>query len=123
MNSWAIKRKQKGGNKMKKLTKKEAKAIFGTSLQGYIDISYSSLVNKFGAPTFPDGDGYKVDAEWVLTHLGTVITIYNYKDGKNYLGGRGKKKEKIRNWHIGGRGERAVDYLKKTFPNSKVTKR
>ena len=80
--------------------------VSGTCLQGMIDISYAELLSVFGAP-HTNGDGYKVDAEWVLqfnTPDGPVIaTIYDYKDGKNYLGRRkGLPVSKIRDWHIGG---------------------
>jgi hypothetical protein len=81
----------------------------GTSLQGYINTSYDKLVEAFGQPI--DGDGYKVDAEWkVLTPEG-IATIYNYKDGKNYLGKEGTKTEKIAEWHIGGHNKGVVSYI------------
>jgi len=73
-----------------------------TSLQGYIRTSYADLVGCFGAPTC-DGDGYKVDAEWIITFAdGVVATIYNWKDGPNYCGEDGTPVEFIREWHIGG---------------------
>jgi hypothetical protein len=82
----------------------------GTSLQGYIDVSYKELKRIFGKPT--DGDGYKVDAEWVVElSNGDVATIYNYKDGKNYNGSVGTPKTKIRGWHVGGRTNLIVDKL------------
>jgi hypothetical protein len=74
----------------------------GTSRQGYLDISYQELVAILGPP-HTNGDGYKVDAEWGLKFPdGTVATIYNYKDGKNYCGPEGLPTEAIRDWHIGG---------------------
>ncbi len=77
----------------------------GTSLLGYLDISYAELVEKLGEPT-SDGDECKVDAEWGLAFEdGTVATIYNYKDGPNSGGGC---VEDIRDWHIGGRNKCAV---------------
>ena len=80
----------------------------GTSLQGYVEVTYATLKRVFGAPTC-DGDGYKVDAEWLLKFAdGTIATIYNYKDGKNYCGAKGTPKTKITNWHIGGNDQRAV---------------
>lgn len=82
----------------------------GTSLQGYIDVSYKALKRIFGKPM--DGDGYKVDAEWeVELSDGDVATIYNYKDGKNYNGIVGTPKTKIRDWHVGGRNSLIVDKL------------
>jgi len=74
----------------------------GTSLVGNIFVSYKELVKAFGEPT--TADEYKSDAEWELEFAdGEVATIYNYKDGKNYLGQDGMKTEKITDWHIGGK--------------------
>jgi hypothetical protein len=82
--------------------------INGTHLQGYVDAKYAELVSLFGKPT--DGDGYKVDAEWVLRFEdGEVATIYNYKNGKNYCGDEGLAVEQIGNWHIGGNRKSVVD--------------
>jgi hypothetical protein len=78
----------------------------GTSLMGYIDCPYDTLTKLFGEPT--KGDEYKVDAEWIIEFEdGTVATIYNYKDGKNYCGADGLNKEEITNWHIGGNSKKA----------------
>jgi len=107
---------------MRKLTKSEQKQTWGTSLQGEIETSYSNLVSKFGSPN-SETDGYKVDAEWALKHKGHVITIYNYKDGHNYLGKRGKDVADIRTWHIGGKTKKVVDIIREYFPNSKVVRR
>lgn len=86
---------------------KDFSAFNGTSLQGYVDADYYTLKAIFGKPT--DGDGYKTDAEWLVTFSdGVVATIYNYKDGKNYNGARGTPKTQIRDWHVGGRSARAV---------------
>lgn len=89
----------------------------GTSLQGYIEISYKELVEKLGKPN--DGDGYKVDAEWCVEFEdGTVATIYNYKDGKNYNGSSGTPKTKITDWHIGGNDERSYKQVHALFGRS-----
>jgi len=82
----------------------------GTHLQGYIDASYSELCTTFGEPS--EGCGYKTDAEWVLKFDdGTIATIYNYKDGKAYLGEDGLPKQDIRDWHIGGFNKKAVELV------------
>ena len=81
-----------------------------TCLQGYIKISYDDLVNIFGKPT--NGDGYKVDAEWLIeTDKNTVITIYNYKDGINYCGSDGTPTKDIIDWHIGGHDQKCIEEL------------
>ena len=87
----------------------------GTYLQGYVEATYQNLVDIFGNPT-SDGDGYKVDAEWDLVFEdGTVATIYNYKEGKNYNGSSGYETEDITEWHIGGFDQSAVKRITATL--------
>lgn len=84
-----------------------------TSLQGYIDISYDELIEKIGPPS-DNYDDYKSDAEWQIEFEdGTVATIYNYKDGKNYCGNNGLETKDIRDWHIGGHDKKIVEMVKK----------
>jgi hypothetical protein len=88
----------------------EGRAIVlnGTHFQDYLDTTYKKLVDTFGEPT--GNDGYKTDAEWDLVFEdGTVATIYNYKDGKNYNGDDGMDVENITDWHIGGYNKLAVE--------------
>ena len=73
----------------------------GTCLRGYVKANYSDIVAVLGEPDPDNTDGYKVDAEWIFKINGKVMTIYNYKTGKNYLGKNGMDKEDIINWHIG----------------------
>ena len=84
--------------------------IGGTCYQGEVDVSYQKLVETFGRPM--GDDGCKVDAEWVVeSDCGTVLTIYNYKDGKNYLGEEGIPTEELRDWHIGGYSKSALEMI------------
>ena len=93
--------------------------VTSTSLQGYIDISYAELVEMLGEPI--GDDGYKVDAEWaILFGSGQVATIYNYKDGRNYMGDEGLDKEDIRDWHIGGKSATAIKKVSELFPNHNI---
>jgi hypothetical protein len=93
--------------------------INGTCLQGYVSADYSALCERFGEPT--NGDGYKVDAEWLVQFEdGTVATIYNYKDGKNYNGADGLEVKDITDWHIGGITKRAVVLVEREMLISKV---
>ncbi len=79
-------------------------------LQGYIDISYKALVEKFGEPSVFDDD--KSDAEWIVEFEdGVIAFIYNYKNGKNYLGEHGTPVEQIARWHVGGSDAKAVEHL------------
>ena len=51
----------------------------GTSLQGSIELNYDQIVDRLGEPM--DGDGFKVDAQWIIHHdSGVIATIYNWKD-------------------------------------------
>lgn len=88
-----------------------SKRADGTSLRGYIRAPYRKLVATFGKPL--KGDGYKTDAEWVLEAPdGTIITIYNYKIGKSYLGPAGTPVSKIVKWNIGGHIAKALVYVR-----------
>lgn len=90
--------------------------VSGTSYIGAIDISYAELVEKLGEGT-EFFDDYKCDAEWVIQFgSGQIATIYNYKDGRNYLGLDGKDKEDIRDWHIGGDTQAVLRKMSKLFP-------
>ena len=88
--------------------------IGGTFLIAEIKTTYSKLVSLFGEPTV--GDEYKIDAEWEIEFEdGTVATIYNWKDGKNYCGANGKSVQQIKHWHIGGRDRKTFDNLQVLF--------
>jgi hypothetical protein len=73
----------------------------GTFLVGYIDVAYARLVEVLGLPN-SESDGYKTDAEWTLKINDKVLTIYNWKNGRNYNGEHGLEVEDISRWHIGG---------------------
>jgi len=91
--------------------------IQGTSLQGYIDVPYALLKSIFGEPN--DGDGYKADAEWEIEFgNGTIAAIYNYKNGRNYLGGSGLDAENITDWHIGGLSKDSLIKVKEAVRES-----
>ena len=87
--------------------------VGGTFLQGYIKASYDQLVKTFGEPHDPDGDNYKTDVEWAFEFAdGTIATLYNWKNGKNYLGeAEGLELNDIYEWHVGGFSEKAVAKL------------
>lgn len=82
----------------------------GTSLEGYITITYKELVDELGEPHETDGD--KSTVEWAFkTAEGVVFTIYDYK---TYATPKG-----VYEWHIGGTGL-ATDVIKLLFPNHKI---
>lgn len=82
----------------------------GTCLRGYINCFYDDLVDTFGYPLSPDFLDHKTDAEWaVCFEDGTRATIYNWKNGKRYLGIEGLNVCDIAQWHIGGFDAKAVE--------------
>ena len=89
----------------------DAVDVNGTCLQGEINITFAQLVKVFGAPTWSADELDKSDAEWDGSIDGQVFTIYNYKDGINYLGNKGKAVEDITDWHIGGKTKDVVILL------------
>jgi hypothetical protein len=52
----------------------------GSSLKGYIYITYPRLISILGEPTYSteSGDG-KVQKEWVVEYKGNIFTIYDWK--------------------------------------------
>lgn len=77
--------------------------INGTHLVGEVKTTYAELVETFGEPGI--GDEWKTDAEWdIRFEDGTIATIYNWKDGKNYNGEFGQDIAEIEIWNIGGFG-------------------
>ena len=73
-----------------------------SSLQGYIETSYRDLVACFGLPV-AGFDDFKCDCEWNIKFAdGVCVSIYNWKNGKNYCGAAGLAVEDITHWHIGG---------------------
>lgn len=98
-----------------------------THLQSEIECSYGLIVKAFGKPNRDSSASEKCDAQWVMRFYpfgqeftrvlmmgnddGLVATIYNYKDGKRYLGRKGQPVSAIRNWHIGGKQSDVVGYI------------
>ena len=101
--------------------------VNGTSLQGTVNATYSTLENLFGKPTFTTGDPYeKTQMEWVID--GKVYftdqwgdkdfeyikaTVYNWKTGGSTPIGE-------YDWHIGGNSYEAVDFIQEIV-NGQVT--
>jgi hypothetical protein len=82
---------------------------FGTSLQGHLTATYAELVELFGKP-HDFFDDFKCDAEWYIEFDdGTVATIYNWKNGRNYCGPDAPPVEAITHWNVGGHNENALD--------------
>ena len=87
----------------------------GTHRVGLINADYSILCEAFGQPCGAMDDS-KSDAAWDIEFSdGTVASIYNYKDGKNYNGPSGRSLEYIEEWHIGGNSRRAEILVEKAL--------
>ena len=94
------------------------KRVNGTSLRGYINGNYHELVEVFGPP-LAEGDDYKTDAEWIMIlNDDVVVTIYNYKSGKNYLGANGLNVEDVDRWHVGGKTNEGILLLDEHFEDN-----
>lgn len=69
-----------------------------------IEASYEELVEKLGEPEDVSDGTDKVDVQWSVEdkHTGRKLTIWNYKNGPNYLGENGTPPEEIGGWSAGG---------------------
>jgi len=77
-------------------------------------LSVTQLRAIFGDPCYEfDGENRetKSDIEWEGYVDGYRYTIYNYKDGKSFLGAKGKSLDELRDWCIGGRFAAYVPFL------------
>jgi len=77
----------------------------------FINIDYNGMINN-KKPFFANGTSL---IETIEASYQKLATIYNYKDGKNYLGKEGLEVEEITNWHIGGHNEAVVGWIKKAL--------
>lgn len=77
-------------------------------------LSVVQLQQIFGDPSYEfDGENRetKSDIEWTGYVEGYRFDIYNYKDGKSFLGVKGKSLDELRDWHIGGSFDVYVPFL------------
>ena len=96
--------------KIKPFLKASREAICGTSLQGHVDQTFLRLAETIGKPHHQGEAGDKVCAEWAFVFPdGTVATLYNWKDGKCYLGADGLSLIDITRWNVGGNSPDAVN--------------
>ena len=98
-----------------------------TSLQGYLEIDYATLVECFGEPTYTsDNTDDKVSTEWTLQFeiedeydIDEVKTVYaTIYDWKDYDGGLRSRSGTPYRWHIGGFNWEAVEAVQQSakFP-------
>lgn len=93
-----------------KLTDEVMKLRNGTSLQGYVKTEYDHLVGLFGEP-YINPDNHKTDVEWVVSTPHGSATIYNYKNGRSYMGENGLTLEVMDEWHIGGKNVESYEWV------------
>ena len=87
---------------------------------GSFDAPFSYVRAILGEPIYKKGyenHVYKSDVVWQIfmqVDPIEIVTVYNYKDGKNYLGEKGLKPEQITHWCIGSNNkEKARLYISK----------
>ena len=74
-------------------------------------------INKYsiGIEIQNQGHDYKSDVVWQIFMRGDpweIVRVYNYKDGKNYLGDKGLEPEQITRWCIGSnKRDKARSYI------------
>ncbi len=79
-------------------------------VSGFLFTTYDTICRCIGKPN-SKGDSYKVDAEWIIdTPIGQV-SIFNYKNGKNYLGNDGMEVNMIQQWSVAYNYEKAISYV------------
>jgi len=84
-----------------------------SSKKGEISATFDKLTSVFGEPTQQSYEfGEKSDCEWVIEwDDGMVGTIYNWKNGKSYMGEDGLEIQDITDWCIGGHQDTVVDRI------------
>jgi len=100
---WGLQDKQRREQTMLKMTNETNM----THLQGKFIMPYEALIIALGQPHYKfdnfDDIENKIDVEWAFElPSGLIATIYNWKDGKAYLGHQGTPVEQITSWHVGG---------------------
>jgi len=94
--------------------------ISGTSLQGYVEATFSELVEALNFPSYQSCDvTEKVNNEWAIAvDVGgkkIVVTVYDWKEGDGGEAARGGKKMY---WHVGGRDQRSLVVLEAILDRS-----
>ena len=89
--------------------------VLMTHLHGEMVISFQKIVDILGQPN-GSHDSYKSSAQWQIVTPFGMGTIYDYKEGKSYLGrAEGKARKDIVNWHIGAHNKATADCIIKLF--------
>ena len=89
----------------------------GTCGKGSFTCDYDTLIKLLGEP-LKGSDDYKTQAEWDIEYKdGTVTTIYDWKQGKRYLGEEeGIEVQEVIEWNVGGNHPiNSIEHLKDFF--------
>ncbi len=88
-------------------------------LVGEVKASFDRLVGLFGPPG-PGSSDHKTDVEWdILFDDGTMAWVYNWKNGRAYLGDAGKLPSQITSWHVGGKGLKCLEHVQAVLDESR----
>lgn len=83
----------------------------GSFYVGEFESNYSTLVKWFGEPKVLTSG--KTDVSWWIGFEdGAMAQIYNYKNGKNYMGKYGIPIEDIKEWTVGGWDRIVIEYIR-----------
>jgi len=114
---------------VKKLTSQDMQRICGSYYLGTINCLYDRLVEIFGEPTKKIVNEFdqqifncdnKTSCEWIIElDNGNVVTIYDWKLSRLYLGDDGLWPDEITTWNIGGFSKKDYEELKKYIEEKK----
>ena len=101
-------------------TSDTAVSFRGTSFQNEVICSFEDLVSLFGEPLYYEGRvGFQTDVAWIfILNTGEVVTLYNWKNGPNYLGIEELYDNQIQNiieWNIGAKTSKPASYIKRVI--------
>lgn len=96
------------------------KTLTGISYKGIVLAPYDTLVAAFGSPREPKYLDHKIDVEWIISTPYGVAVIYNYKNGKRYLGKNGIAIKEMRSWHVGGKNDESCTWVAQHLEKQKI---
>ena len=107
-----------------KIKKENIIELFGSCYQASLRGKFEDIIQIFGWPCYigdDASDDRKVFVEWVLEFPSEQIcTIYNYKNGYNYMGENGISVFDMEYWSVGGHNYEVINELKRILENTKI---
>lgn len=97
------------------VAQKRLRIMRGTSLQAHLACPYEDIVATFGPPNTAPVDDSATDVEWAIQTPWGFMSIYNWKDGKAYLGEDGEDVKDIEDWNVGAHDQVIVNMLIEHF--------